>query len=63
MRLQDLHSISEARYSGNIGMIEMFKFYEVATAEEKQQMRRLITAHKDEEAWAFLQRVTKLTLA
>ena len=51
-------SIAEETYDGNIGVMEMFKFFDIATAEQKKQMRELIAAHKQDEAWALLQQVT-----
>lgn len=48
----------EARYPGNIGMMEMAKFFQVATDEEKAQLKRLIAASKHDEAWRLLQQVT-----
>lgn len=52
----------EAKYAGNIGMMEMAKFFQVATAEEKAKLKQLIAAGKQEEAWKFLQQVTKMEL-
>ena len=52
----------EASYSGNIGMMEMFKFYQVATSEQKSKMKELITSGKQAEAWEFLQKVTGMEL-
>ena len=53
----------EAKYPGNIGMMEMAKFYQVATPEEKARLKKLISDGKQEEAWKFLQQVTKMELA
>ena len=50
--------ISEEIYVGNIGMMEMFKFFNVATPEQKKQMRELIAAQEQEQAWALLKQVT-----
>lgn len=54
--------ISEESYVGNIGMMEMFKFFEVATSEQKKQMKELIAAHKQDEAWELLKQVTGVKL-
>ena len=54
--------VNEAAYTGNIGMMEMFKFYEKASESEKKTMKELITAKKMKEAWDFLQKVTGVSL-
>lgn len=61
MKLEEI-SLVEASYKGNIGMIEMFKFYQVATPEQKIKMKSLINAKKYDEAWKFLQLVTNSRL-
>jgi len=48
----------EARYPGNIGMMEMARFFQVASAEEKTRLKKLISDGREEEAWKFMQRVT-----
>lgn len=58
MLLRHLKPLDEASYPGNIGMMEMFKFYSIATAEQKQKMKDLITKKLFDEAWNFLQLVT-----
>jgi hypothetical protein len=63
MRLQDLHQINEATYPGNLGMMEMFKFYQVATPEEKVRMKKLIADKMTDAAWELLQKVTGVKLA
>ncbi len=60
MRLQELH---EAQYHGNIGMMEMFKFYSVATDKQKAKMKDLLFKGQQEEAWKFMQEVTGMALA
>jgi hypothetical protein len=55
-------NLLEASYEGNLGMMEMFKFYEVATPEQKQQMKSLLQNEKQEDAWELLQQVTKVKL-
>jgi hypothetical protein len=54
--------IYELGYPGNIGMMEMYKFHQVATPEEKALMRELIADKKNKEAWELLQRVTNTKL-
>lgn len=55
--------VLEAKYKGNIGMMEMARFFQVATAEEKMKLKKLIADGKQEEAWKLLQQVTKMELA
>lgn len=62
MNFKDFLHLSEASYEGNIGMMEMFKFYQVATPEQKIQMKQLIFDKKMDEAWELLQQVTGVKL-
>ena len=62
MRLQELKQLDEASYPGNLGMMEMFKFYQVATPEEKAHMKQLIANKELNAAWEFLQKVTGVEL-
>lgn len=57
MKLEELILI-EAAYKGNIGMMEMFKFYQMATPAEKEKMKRFLDAQNFDDAWKFLQEVT-----
>lgn len=52
----------EASYKGNLGMMEMMKFFKVATPEEKELMKRLIAQGDQESAWKLLQQVTDTEL-
>lgn len=61
MRLQEV-SLAEASYAGNIGMMEMFRFYQVATPEQKAEMKQLLSGGKQDAAWELLQRVTGVKL-
>jgi hypothetical protein len=67
MKLKDLSTpntkqVNEVAYTGNLGMMEMFKFYQVATEDQKRQMKELIEKHLNEKAWEFLQFVTGVKL-
>ena len=62
MRFKEFLQLDEASYVGNIGMMEMFKFYQVATPDEKAHMKELLYAGKQEAAWDYLQRVTGVKL-
>ena len=62
MNFKSFLSLDEASYEGNIGMMEMFKFYQIATPEQKAQMKKLIFDKKTEAAWELLQQVTGIKL-
>lgn len=62
MRLQELKKLDEASYPGNIGMMEMFKFYQKATQDQKSKMKKLLDGKHFDEAWEFLQQVTGVKL-
>lgn len=62
MKLEELKKLDEASYPGNIGMMEMFTFYQKATEEQKNKMKQLLSKKKFEEAWEFLQNVTGVKL-
>jgi len=55
-------SIQEASYKGNIGMMEMMKFFEVATKEEKEKLKKLIADKNQSAAWKLIQDVTGMKL-
>jgi Spy/CpxP family protein refolding chaperone len=59
MKLEELR---EASYTGNIGMMEMFKFHQIATPEQKAQMKKLLADRQTERAWSLLQSVTGVKL-
>lgn len=50
--------LNELVYPGNIGVMEMVKFYKTCTPEQKLQMKQLLADHKQDEAWALLKQVT-----
>lgn len=62
MKLQELKQLDEATYPGNIGMMEMFKFYQVATPSQKDTMKTLISKKFFDKAWEYLQQVLGITL-
>ena len=55
-------SIQEAAYKGNLGMMEMMKFFEVATAEEKAKLKKLIADKNQTAAFKLIQDVTGMKL-
>jgi predicted chitinase len=52
----------EASYKGNLGMMEMMKFFKIATPEEKELMKRLLAQGDQDSAWELLQQVTDTEL-
>lgn len=52
----------EAVYPGNIGMMEMFKFYQVASTAQKQLMAKYIQDKVFDKAWELLKQVTGVQL-
>lgn len=58
MTFKEFLTLHEASYTGNLGMMEMFKFYQVATPEQKAKMKELLFAKKEAEAWELLKQVT-----
>jgi predicted chitinase len=54
--------VGEASYAGNIGAMEVAKFYQVATDEQKRALKDLINREKRDLAWALIQKVTGVKL-
>ena len=54
--------VDEAAYFGNIGAMEMFKFYQKATEEQKRKLKTLIGDKKNKDAWKLVQDVTGVKL-
>lgn len=54
--------INEAQYMGNIGMMEMFKFMEIASSQQKKTLEQLIASKKTQQAWHYIQAVTGMKL-
>lgn len=54
--------ITELGYQGNIGMMEMMKFYEVCTPEQKAELKSYIAAGNNKAAWKLLHQVTGVKL-
>jgi hypothetical protein len=55
-------ALSEAAYAGNIGMMEMFKFYQTASAAQKELMAKYIQEKLFDKAWDLLKQVTGVKL-
>ena len=62
MKINEVMKLDELNYPGNIGVMEMFKFYQVATSEEKRHLKELMAQNKMDAAWDFLQKVSGMTL-
>lgn len=63
MRAQDFtQPVAEASYAGNIGAMEMAKFFMSASTEQKAMMKKLIQLGEVKRALALLQRVTGVKL-
>jgi hypothetical protein len=58
MNLKDIKKIDEASYPGNIGAMEVFKFYQVATDDEKAAFNDLLKNRDYETAWNMIQSIT-----
>jgi len=48
----------EASYKGNMGVMEVFQFYKLASKQEKAMFDRLVNKNKHKEAWRLVQKVT-----
>jgi hypothetical protein len=57
-----LEQLSEASYVGNIGMMELVKFYSKASPKDKSMLQSLILHKKNKEAWSLVQDVTGVKL-
>ena len=62
MKLHHLKPLDEAAYPGNLGMMEMFAFYQKASDEEKRKMKDFISKKLFKDAWELLQKVTGVKL-
>jgi hypothetical protein len=52
---QSEHALSELAYEGNIGFIEVFNFFKVATPEQKVEFDRLCELNELKAAWELIQ--------
>ena len=48
----------EASYEGNIGIMELMKFFQIAPKELVAQVKQLISQKKDKEVWKIVQQYT-----
>lgn len=54
--------IVEAAYEGNIGVMELFKFYQKASSTQRKKLEDLIAKKKNKDAWKMIQDVTGVKL-
>jgi 3-keto-L-gulonate-6-phosphate decarboxylase len=54
--------IEEAAYIGNIGAMEMFKFHQKASDQQKKKLNDLIKKKDTKNAWKHVQTVTGVKL-
>lgn len=54
--------MAEAAYDGNIGIIEMMKFYKIASADQVAKLKELIASGKKSAAWDLIEKVTGVKL-
>jgi len=54
--------LKELSYPGNLGAMEIFKFYDVANPKEIKVLDRLMKQKKWKEAWRLIQKTTKVNL-
>jgi len=54
--------INEASYAGNIGIIELIKFKQKATREQKKKFEEYLAQKKTKDVWELVQKVTGVQL-
>lgn len=62
MKLNASSRLLGESYPGNLGMMEMVKFYKVASPEQKRAMKSHLDRKQFAEAWELLQHVTGVKL-
>jgi hypothetical protein len=61
-RIQHFKHVNEAAYAGNIGMMELVKFYKTATPDQKKTLDAHIKKKNNKKAWDLVQAVTQTKL-
>lgn len=61
MKLHEV-ALTELSYPKNIGAMEMVKFHQVASVDQKNAMKRFLNQGNYNLAWALLQKVTGVKL-
>ena len=62
MLLENLKPLKEASYPGNIGAMEVMKFYQQASDEQRQELDAMLANKEYEDAWELIQQVTDTRL-
>ena len=55
-------NLKELIFQNNAGVMEVFKFFEAASDDEKNMFDSLVNSGKQQEAWAFLEKVLNVKL-
>ena len=58
MKISKVLELQEAAYEGNIGIMELHKFYQIASNDQIRKLRELINTNQVQKAWDLIQRVT-----
>ena len=53
-----MNKIDETSYVGNIGIMELIKFHNIATSNQKKELRSHLDQKKKHDAWKLIQHVT-----
>lgn len=59
---KSFQQLAEAAYAGNIGIMELIKFKQKATPEQKKHFEELLSKKKNKEIWDLVQQVTGVQL-
>lgn len=62
LTFKEYKELAEASYSGNIGIMELVKFYNKATPDLIKKVKELIAKKDNDAAWEIIQRVTGVKL-
>ena len=60
--MRAIEFLGELAYKGNIGIMELIKFHQVASPEQRALMKQLLAAKKNKEALKLLNSVTGVEL-
>jgi hypothetical protein len=61
-RVQMFKSMNEASYPGNIGIMELVKFHQIASEKQKKKFNDHVKNKNNKEAWKLVQHVTGVKL-
>jgi hypothetical protein len=60
--MDEVRTMQEAAYTGNLGFVEMFKFMQSATPAQVKRMEELLAGGEYDAVWALLRKVTGVPL-